>query len=92
MSRSLPIPRSERSRWDDASLEGQATLVAREIASVKRALAQIEDGTYGECVRCGEDIARARLEARPEAALLHQLRVRRGVAARLATAQRLQLG
>ena len=54
---------------DDASLEGQGALVAKEIASVKRALARIEDGTYGECVRCGEDIAPARLEARPEAAL-----------------------
>lgn len=54
---------------DDASLEGQGALVAREIASVKRALARIEDGTYGECVRCGEDIAPARLEARPEASL-----------------------
>ena len=54
---------------DDASLEGQGALVAREIASVKRALARIDDGIYGECVRCGEDIAPARLEARPEAAL-----------------------
>jgi RNA polymerase-binding transcription factor DksA len=54
---------------DDASLEGQGALVEREIASVKRALARIEDGTYGECVRCGRDIAPARLEARPEAAL-----------------------
>lgn len=56
-------------REDDESLEGQAVLVAREIASVKRALGRIEDGTYGECVRCGEDIAQARLEARPEASL-----------------------
>jgi len=54
---------------DDASLEGQGALIAKEIASVKRALARIEDGTYGECVRGGEDIAPARLEARPEAAL-----------------------
>lgn len=54
---------------DDASLEGQGALIAREIASVKRALARIEDGIYGECVRCGEEIAPARLEARPEAAL-----------------------
>lgn len=56
-------------REDDESLEGQAILVAREIASVKRALGRIEDGTYGECVRCGEDIAPGRLEARPEASL-----------------------
>ena len=54
---------------DDVALEGQGALVEREIASVKRALARIEDGTYGECVRCGGAIADARLEARPEAAL-----------------------
>jgi RNA polymerase-binding protein DksA len=54
---------------DDASLEGQAMLLEREIASVKRALARIDDGSYGDCVRCGESIAPARLEARPEAAL-----------------------
>ena len=54
---------------DDAALEGQGVLVAREIASVKRALARIEDGTYGQCVRCAGDIDPARLEARPEAAL-----------------------
>ena len=54
---------------DDASLEAQAALVAREIASVNRALLRIESGTYGECVRCGDAIAPKRLEARPEAAL-----------------------
>ena len=54
---------------DDAALEAQGALVTREIASIKRALARIEDGTYGECVRCGSDIAPARLDARPEAAL-----------------------
>ncbi len=54
---------------DDASLEAQAALVAREIASVSRALLRIENGTYGECVRCGDTIAPKRLEARPEAAL-----------------------
>jgi RNA polymerase-binding transcription factor DksA len=54
---------------DDVSLEGQAALIVCEIASVKRALARIENGTYGECVRCGAEIAPQRLEARPEAAL-----------------------
>ncbi len=54
---------------DDASLEAQAALLVREIASVQRALTRIEDGTYGECVRCGDQIAAKRLEARPEAAL-----------------------
>jgi RNA polymerase-binding transcription factor DksA len=54
---------------DDQSLAGQAGLITREIASVKRALTRIEQGTYGECVRCGAEIAPKRLEARPEAAL-----------------------
>ncbi len=54
---------------DDQSLEGQAVLITREIASVKRALIRIAQGTYGECVRCGAEIAPKRLEARPEAAL-----------------------
>lgn len=54
---------------DDAALEGQAALVAREIASVTRALERIAEGTYGECPKCGADIAPGRLEARPEAAL-----------------------
>jgi RNA polymerase-binding protein DksA len=54
---------------DDISLEGQASLIMREIASVKRALTRIENGTYGECVRCGHKIAPKRLEVRPQAAL-----------------------
>lgn len=54
---------------DDEALERQGSLIEREIGSVKRALGRIEEGTYGECVRCGGEIAPARLTARPEAAL-----------------------
>jgi DnaK suppressor protein len=54
---------------DDDSLEAQSQILAREIASFRRALARLEKGTYGECVRCGGRISRKRLEARPEAAL-----------------------
>lgn len=54
---------------DDDALGGQTTLVRREIESTKRALARIEDGSYGECVECGEEISEQRLKARPEAAL-----------------------
>ena len=54
---------------DDDALEGQAALVSNEIASVRRALERIEEGSYGECVNCGNAIADGRLEARPEAAL-----------------------
>ncbi|MBN8818605.1 MAG: TraR/DksA family transcriptional regulator [Sphingomonas sp.] len=54
---------------DDLSLERQAALIANEIGSVRRALLRIEQGSYGVCVLCGEEIAPARLKARPEAAL-----------------------
>ena len=56
-------------REDDAALEGQGALVTHEIGAVKSALGRIDDGTYGECIRCGEEIAAGRLEAQPEAAL-----------------------
>lgn len=54
---------------DDASLEAQGLMLRRQIASIDRALERIANGTYGECVRCGGEIAPARLEARPEAGL-----------------------
>ena len=37
-------------------------------AQVLAALARLDDGTYGTCVDCGQPIAEARLEVRPEAA------------------------
>jgi DnaK suppressor protein len=63
---------------DDVSLEGQAALITREIASTKRALERIDEGTYGECVQCGAEIAAGRLEARPEAALCIECASRKG--------------
>jgi len=54
---------------DDEALEGQAALIAGEIASTRRALDRLADGTYGQCASCGGDIGGGRLEARPEAAL-----------------------
>ncbi len=35
------------------------------IRKIKAALRRIQDGTYGECDECGEDISPARLQARP---------------------------
>lgn len=54
---------------DDESLEGQAAVVSREVASTRRALMRVEDGSYGICVECGADISENRLAARPESAL-----------------------
>lgn len=39
------------------------------LKKIDHALEKIENGTYGECESCGEDIAVARLEARPVAQL-----------------------
>lgn len=35
------------------------------IKKVKKALERIEDGTFGICEKCGDDISVARLKARP---------------------------
>ena len=56
-------------REDDDALEGQDALLGREITAIKAALGRIEDGSYGECTRCGEPVGEKRLEAYPEAAL-----------------------
>lgn len=39
------------------------------IKKIDEALARIEEGTFGECEECGEDIELRRLEARPTATL-----------------------
>ena len=44
------------------SLEGSAVA---EISQINAALARIEDGSYGECVTCGEQVGEKRLEAVP---------------------------
>ena len=39
------------------------------LSKIEAALEKIEDGVYGECESCGEDIGLKRLEARPVAEL-----------------------
>lgn len=39
----------------------------QELTAVERALARIDDGTYGTCAECGVDISLERLEALPTA-------------------------
>jgi DnaK suppressor protein len=36
---------------------------------IEKALAKIEDGTFGTCEECGEEVSVKRLEARPETTL-----------------------
>lgn len=44
---------------------GQADALAAKLADVDRALAKLEEGSYGRCDRCGSAIGSERLEARP---------------------------
>lgn len=59
--------------WDDLAIEreGDEVLEASgnaglaEIAQIRAALRRVADGSYGVCVRCGDEIAEARLDALP---------------------------
>jgi DnaK suppressor protein len=46
----------------DLALRDRAT---QQLELVDAALARLDDGSYGRCLRCGEPIAPARLEALP---------------------------
>jgi DnaK suppressor protein len=48
---------------------GLAESLTRMLEEIDGALARIEEGTYGTCRNCGNEIAAARLEARPESTL-----------------------
>ncbi len=37
----------------------------RRLAEIEAARRRVDEGTYGQCERCGESISAARLEARP---------------------------
>jgi len=39
------------------------------LSKIEKALAKLEDGTFGVCEECGEPIHKKRLEARPETTL-----------------------
>jgi len=59
---------------DDAFAEAlkntQSTEIAHlqtDLAAVRAALQRIEDGTYGDCVDCGREIGRERLQVQPAA-------------------------
>ncbi|EDM69452.1 dnaK suppressor protein [Roseobacter sp. AzwK-3b] len=60
--------------WDDAAIETEGDQVLEhlgqsgqdEIARIRAALQRMRDGSYGECVRCGERISAERLNVLPE--------------------------
>jgi DnaK suppressor protein len=50
-------------------VDALATSLLEGLREVDDALAKFEDGTYGKCESCGEQISEARLEAMPSARL-----------------------
>ena len=52
-------------REEDEVLEGLGQSGIAEIEKIRAALARIEDGTYGTCVRCGDPISDERLDVLP---------------------------
>ena len=49
--------------------EGLEEGAQQTLEQIDRALAHLDDGTYGTCERCGKPIGRERLQARPWATL-----------------------
>lgn len=64
----IPDPNDRATMESDRSFELRIRGRERKLMEkVDEALARIEDGTYGICAGCGEDIAVKRLQARPVA-------------------------
>jgi RNA polymerase-binding transcription factor DksA len=55
-------------REGDEVLESLGSASVSELRAVRAALKRIREGTYGECVNCGDEIAERRLEIIPHAA------------------------
>lgn len=68
--------RGGRDSVDESTEEqGTATMLelkgreSAQLTKIKRALQRLEEGSYGECVDCGEAIPVKRLQARPAAVM-----------------------
>lgn len=56
-------------REQDEVLEVEETVFEQELAQIEAAIARIDNGTYGECAKCGGEIRTERLAVQPEAPL-----------------------
>ncbi len=65
--------------WDEAAveregeevLEGIGAAGMAEVARIKAALKRMDDGEYGICVKCGDEIAGERLDLLPATPFCH---------------------
>lgn len=53
-------------REDEEVLEGLGVAGQEEITRIRAALQRIRDGEYGFCMKCGDEIAEARLDVLPD--------------------------
>lgn len=53
-------------REEDEVLERMGSTGQAEIAQIKAALARMEEGEYGFCTKCGDEIAEDRLDLLPQ--------------------------
>ena len=52
---------------DHNRIQARLDAARAQLQLVEKALAKLENGTYGKCERCGKPIPEARLEAKPAA-------------------------
>lgn len=67
-----PFGKREEEATETLELEKRLTMenrIRQELAGIEHALHKFEEGTYGKCDNCGKSIAKARLEALPQASL-----------------------
>ena len=64
-----PVPKdweeAAQEREGDEVLESMGEQGLHEIEMIRAALARVDDGTYGSCVKCGEEISEERLDVVP---------------------------
>lgn len=60
--------RAQEAEMDEV-LEGLGLAGTSEVDAIHAALTRIEDGTYGICLKCGEDISDERLDTLPHTPL-----------------------
>ncbi|MHA3916152.1 TraR/DksA family transcriptional regulator [Halovulum sp. GXIMD14793] len=65
-----PVPKDfedrASEREEDEVLETMGQSGLEEVAMIRAALVRMAEGTYGDCVRCGENISEARLDLLPQ--------------------------
>jgi len=64
-SRSAEFEEASRLDKDREYISGLLTMDTEELADINESLKRIDEGTYGLCVDCGNEIPEPRLEAMP---------------------------